>query len=155
MDAPHDAKPPPPLDRHNSRGCASPTAAQPENAEAKLLFPTRQQWQDLASRDRLKAMARRAMAYISIHRDELSKRLVIGLTALAVIVMADSAGPAQREAADPMGRMIQTAHGDLSLKGLQRVSVSMSPYAQGMAERLTSLGPEWTPKGPEAGRAII
>jgi spore germination cell wall hydrolase CwlJ-like protein len=94
-------------------------------------------------------MARRAMAYISIHRDELSKRLVIGLTALAVIVMADSAGPAQREAADPMGRMIQTAHGDLSLKGLQRVSVSMSPYAQGMAERLTSLGPEWTPKGPE------
>ena len=94
-------------------------------------------------------MARRALAYGRNHGSDLAKRLAVGLAGLALILMADSGGRAQRDASDPQARMIKTAHGDLSLKGLQRISTRMSPYAQAVAQRLTSSGPEWTPKGPE------
>ena len=149
MDVPHDAKPPPSIDRHTSLGHASPTVDPRENAEAKLLFPTPPQRRDLVCRDRLEAMARRVLAYVRDDRFGLGKALLIGLAGLALIVLADSGGSAQRVAADPQARMIKAAHGDLSLKGLRRISTSMSPYAQGMAQRLTSSGPEWMPKGPE------
>jgi len=44
--------------------------------------------------------------------------------------------------------MIKTAQGQLSPRGLRRISAGMSPYAQNISERLTSGGAEWTPKGP-------
>jgi hypothetical protein len=151
MEVPHDTKSPDAARQANSISrfpTSGPVTIQSHNLEAKLLFPVKQQWLSLIRTGRARLAWDYARAYVWANRGDLIKGVIIGVTALCLIVLPDSIGPAQREAADPIARMIKTARGELTPRGLRRISVGMSPYAQGIAERLTSGGSEWTPKGP-------
>jgi spore germination cell wall hydrolase CwlJ-like protein len=151
MEVPHDLKSPDaaqPLDSISDGRTWGPVTAQSHNVEAKLLFPIKQRWLGLIHSARPRRVWKAGCAYAWGHRGELIKGVTIGVLALCLIVLADSVGPAQRQAADPIARMIHTAQGDLSPRGLRRVSAGMSPYAQGISERLTTAGAEWTPRGP-------
>jgi spore germination cell wall hydrolase CwlJ-like protein len=151
MEVPHDTQPPDTTEPTDSTtGCRTqgPATTQTHNLEAKLLFPIKQPGLSPIQTAKLRRGWNRACAYVWTNRRDLVKGVVIGFTALCLILLADSIGPAQRQAADPIARMINTAQGDLSPRGLRRVSAGMSPYAQGIAERLATGEAEWSPKGP-------
>jgi hypothetical protein len=90
----------------------------------------------------------KARAYAWANRGDLIKGVMLGAVALCLLVLSDSIGPTQRDAADPIARMIKASQGELSPRGLHRVIAGMSPYAQAVSERLSTGGAEWTPKGP-------
>ncbi len=153
MEVPHDTKSPDAarstdsINRFPEPG--GPVDDSITRLEAKLLFPAKQPWLSfLRDPSAFGLLWDEARAYLWANRGDLIKGMIIGVASLSLIVLPDSIGPAGREAADPIARMIKTAQGDLSPRGLRRISVGMSPYAQGVSERLTSGGPEWTPKGP-------
>jgi spore germination cell wall hydrolase CwlJ-like protein len=151
MEVPHDTKSPDaarPTDSINRFPANGPVTIQSHNLEAKLLFPAKRQWLSLIDSGRFRRGWDEARTYVWANRDDLIKGVTIGLVGLCLIALPDSIGPTQRQAADPIARMIKTAQGDLSPRGLRRISAGMSPYAQGVSERLASGGAEWTPKGP-------
>ena len=148
MEVSHDTKPPAAARSKNSISrvrASGPVTTQSHNLEAKLLFPVKQHWLGLIREGRLRRGRGDARAHWGAG---LTKAAVIVVAALCLIVLPDSIGPAQREAADPIARMIKTAQGELTPRGLRRISTGMSPYAQRISERLSSGGAEWTPKGP-------
>ena len=82
-------------------------------------------------------------------RAEILRGLAIVVVVIGLAGQGDSAGPWQRQAAaDPNFKLAREIGGDLTPRGLRLITLTMSPYAEVVSERLTIHGPEWTPGGP-------